>query len=82
MDKIILDDELYRGRPVIKFVKTINGRTTVVSYVSKKSYDLRVQTMYSGKESGALATVTDAKASDTTSETSSGTGSTVHKIEN
>jgi hypothetical protein len=59
-DKIILDDEFYRGRPVIKFIKTINGRTTVVSYASKKSKDLRVQTMYSGKESGALATVTDA----------------------
>jgi hypothetical protein len=59
-DKIELSNTLYEGRPVIVFIKTINGRTTVVSYVSKKSKDLRVQTMYSGKRSGTLATPIDA----------------------
>jgi hypothetical protein len=62
-DKIMLSDDLYEGRPVIVFVKTINGQTTMVSYVSKKSKDLRVQTMYSGKDkkgSGTLAPPIDA----------------------
>jgi hypothetical protein len=48
-DKIELSDELYGGKPVIHFIKTIEGRTTIVSYVSDKHNDLRVQTMYSGR---------------------------------
>jgi hypothetical protein len=66
-DTIELDDNLYDRKPVIKFTKTIDGRTTVVSYVSDKRNDLRVQTMYSGKNNGTLATLTDASAPDTTS---------------
>jgi hypothetical protein len=66
-DKIILDDELYGKNFVIKFTKTINGRTTVVSYASDKHQDLAVQTLYSGKGSGTLATLIDAKATKTTS---------------
>jgi len=74
-DKIALDNEPYGGKPVIKFVKTINGRTTVVSYVSDKHGDLAVQTMYSGRGNGTLATPTDAFTPETTSETPSGTNS-------
>ncbi|MCL2282419.1 MAG: hypothetical protein FWC26_03785, partial [Fibromonadales bacterium] len=48
-DRIELAADTYNGKPAIKFIKTINGRTTVVSWVSDKHRDLRVQTMYSGK---------------------------------
>jgi hypothetical protein len=61
-DKILLDSKPYGGKPVIKFIITITGRTTIVSYVSDKHSDLRVQTMYSGKRSGTLAPPTNAKA--------------------
>lgn len=60
-DEIMLDSKLYQGKPVLKFFKTINGKTTVVTYVSDKHKDLTVQTMYSGKnKKGNLATATDA----------------------
>jgi len=48
-DKIVLDSKLRNGKPAIHFIKTINGRTTVVSYVSDRHNDLTVQTLYSGK---------------------------------
>lgn len=78
-DKISLDSKLYEGKPVIKFEKTINGKTTVVSYVSKKHHDLTVQTMYAGKKNRSLASATDAPESgplSVTSKTTSGTAST------
>jgi len=53
-DKIMLDDKLYGKNLVIKFTKTINGRTTIVSYASDKHRDLAVQTLYSGKEAEPL----------------------------
>jgi hypothetical protein len=82
-DKIILDNMLYNGKPAIKFVKTINGRTTVVSYVSDRHSDLAVQTMYSGKtKDGTLALLTDAQAPETTSKTGKGTGSATRNIQN
>jgi len=81
-DKIILDNMLYNGKPAIKFVKTINGRTTVVSYVSDRHSDLAVQTMYSGKnKDGTLALLTDAQAPETTSKTGKGTGSATNNIQ-
>jgi len=82
-DKIILDSKLHLGHSVIKFVKTINGRTTVVSYVSGKHNDLAVQTMYSGKnKDGTLAALTDVQAPALTSKTRSGTGSATNNIQN
>lgn len=46
-DDIKLDATPYNGRPVIHFIKNSNGITTVVTYVSGRTHDLRVQTMYS-----------------------------------
>jgi hypothetical protein len=53
-DKVELDGT-YNGRPVLKFEKTINGKTTVITYQSSKSHDLIVQTMYSGQDKGSLS---------------------------
>jgi hypothetical protein len=74
-DKIVLDNQYYGGKPVIKFVKTIDGRTTVVSYVSDKHGDLSVQTMYAGRGNGTLATEINKQVSINTPEAASGTGS-------
>jgi hypothetical protein len=49
-DKILLSPQPYGGNPVIRFVKTINERTTVVFYVSNKHKDVAAQTMYSRKK--------------------------------
>lgn len=75
-DSISLSPKLYEGKPVIRFSKTINGRTTVVSYVSKKHRDLAVQTMYASAKKGSLATATDAPASGPLSLTPKTTGGT------
>lgn len=73
-DTIRLGDRLYNGRPVILFEKTVNGRTTVVSYASQKHMDLAVQTMYVGKNKKSLATPPgEVSPVPQTSETSSGT---------
>jgi len=45
---------MYMGNHVIEFVKTMKGRMTVVAYVASGKRDLRVQTMYKGKEKRAL----------------------------
>ena len=63
--------EEFNGKPTIKFVKTIQGRKTVISYVSDKHMDLTVKTMYSGKEK-SLPTTADVKSPALTSKTSSG----------
>ena len=55
-DNIKLSDKLYEGKLVIEFKKTINGKTTVVSYVSTKHKDLFVQTMYVSNKKRSLAT--------------------------
>ena len=75
-DSISLSPKLYEGKPVIRFSKTINGRTTVVSYVSKKHRDLAVQTMYASAKKGSLATATDAPMSGPLSLTPETTGGT------
>lgn len=49
-DDIKLDSKLYNGRPVLKFIKNQNGKTTIVSYVSQKHMDLAIQTMYAGSK--------------------------------
>lgn len=68
-----MDRKKYDGKPIIRFIKTINGRTTVVSYVSQKKHDLGVQTMYSSIKKDSLVTVANAKALTETSETTSNT---------
>ena len=80
-DKIRLSDKFYRGKPTIIFIKTINGRTSIVSYVSTRSYDLKVQTLYSGKKL-APGTVVNAEAPTETSKTSNGTEPATNNIEN
>ncbi|MGN0174113.1 MAG: LPD38 domain-containing protein [Acutalibacteraceae bacterium] len=86
-DEIMLDSKLYQGKPVLKFFKTINGKTTVVTYVSDKHKDLTVQTMYSGKnKKGNLATATDVLPKSNplslTSETTVGTVTSDNSILN
>ena len=72
-DRIQLDSVLYNGKPAINFTKELNGRTTVMAYVSDKRLDLIVQTMFSGKKRGNLATPMDEQASINTPEANSGT---------
>lgn len=75
-DRVVLSPRTYEGKPVIQFIKTIDGKTTVVSYVSKKHHDLAVQTMYTSIKKGNLAPATDAPQSgplSLTSETAVGT---------
>lgn len=72
-DSIQLGSELYQGKPVILFSKMIDGKLTVVAYVSRKHMDLTVQTMYAGKKQGNLATAADAKAPATTPKAHVGT---------
>lgn len=75
-DEIYLGDKKFENKPVIIFVKTINGKTTAVTYVSAKHHDLTLQTMYSGKNKESLATTpSENKALSQTSETLSGTAS-------
>lgn len=76
-DTIRKSDKLYEGKPVIEFVKEYNGKTTVISYVSKKHNDLSVQTMYAGKKNRSLATTPSGENSlSHTPEALSGTTST------
>lgn len=72
-DTIRLSKKLYNGKPAIEFVKTVNGRTTIVTYVSDKHRDLTVQTMYSGRKKEGLATPTGEQAPVNTPEAGSGT---------
>ena len=72
-DEIKLSHKLYEGKPIIQFVKTINGRTTVNAYVSKKHLDLTVQTMCSGKNKRNLATAAGVQAPANTPKAHVGT---------
>ena len=72
-DFIELDRKNMMVKPIIRFIKTINGKTTVVSYVSQKKHDLGVQTMYSSIKKDSLVTAANAKALTETSETTSNT---------
>ena len=73
-DKVVLSTRKYNNRPVINFVKDINGRITVTAYVSQRHIDLTVQTMFSGKKR-SLATATDEHASVNTLKAANGTAS-------
>lgn len=82
-DKVVLAEKKYNDRPVIEFHKTVNGRTTVVTYHSHRHHDLVVQTMYGGKEKGSLATPpSEVSLLSPTSETPSGTASNDSIAEN
>lgn len=72
-DKVELADGDYFGRPMIKSIKKLNGRTTIVTYDSRKHNDLRVQTMYSGQNKKSLATATPEQADVNTPEATSST---------
>ena len=71
-DDITLTDKLYEGKPAIKFIKNIDGKNYVLTYVSKKHHDLAIQTMYKTKNK-SLATAENANAQSFTSETTNGT---------
>lgn len=77
-DTIDLSPKQYNGRPVINFVKDLNGRTTVTAYVSGKHLDLTVQTMFAGAKKGNLATPTGVQAPINTPKANSGTVSTAN----
>lgn len=71
-DRITLSEKNLDGKPVISFEKTIDGRMTVVSYVSRKHRDLTVQTMFAGKIKRNLAAAADEQASANTPEANAG----------
>ena len=83
-DSIELDDRRYEGKPVLRFIKNIDGRSVVVTYVSRKHNDLSVQTMYGGQKNRSLPTAGDASANadprSFTSETTRGTASIKNSI--
>lgn len=75
-DRISRSEKDYEGKPAILFEKTINGRTTIVTYVTSKHHDLTVQTMYSSKKNRSLATTPSGQMTfSQTPETLSGTAS-------
>ena len=74
---ISLSQKLYNGKPVINFVKNMDGKTTVSAVVSDKHLDLFVQTAFVGIKKGNLATPTGEQAPINTPEASNGTVSTL-----
>lgn len=74
-DDIRIGRNQINGNPTIHFIKEIDGKETIVTYVSDKHKDLSVQTMYIGIKKGSLATPTDDQASIYTPEASRGTAS-------
>jgi len=80
-DKIELAG-IYNGKPAIKFTKIINGEIRIVTWISDRSKDLRIQTVYSSKKkSGTLATPMDTKVPILTPEANNGTGSAINNIQ-
>lgn len=65
------------GKPSITFTKQIGDNYYLVNYVSDKSHNLEVQTMWKQKKKNS-ATVSDANIPRLTSETNSGTSSYVN----
>lgn len=53
---------IYQEKPAFRFYKEIDGKVVVVSYVSKKHFDLTVQTIYVKIKEKNLATEADAKS--------------------
>lgn len=80
-DSVSLDSNLFEGKPVLIFQKVLNGKTTIVAYISNKHLDLTVQTMYSGQNKRSLATTPSGENSfSQTSETLSGTASSAFNV--
>ena len=75
-DEISESPKQYNEKPVINFIKELNGRFTVSAVVSNKRLDLFVQTAFIGIKKGDLSTPIDEQASINTPEASSGTIST------
>lgn len=74
-DTISLGQDTDGGKPSIVFSKQVNGKTTVVSYVSDKHLDLTVKTMYAWAKKGSLPTAADVKSPALTPEAVSGMAS-------
>ena len=78
-DKITRSERDYNGRPVINFVKLLEGKVTVTAYVSGKHLALTVQTLFAGinhvcgHKNRNLATPTGEQAPVNTPEANSGT---------
>ena len=53
-DEIRLSEQKYDGHVAIEFEKDMDGKQTIITYVVDDKHDLRVQTMYKGKKTGAL----------------------------
>lgn len=68
-DEVKLAGTTRQGKPVIKFIKNINGEKTVVEYVSDKKKMLYLQTMYGKVKKMTSHPATNAIANATTSET-------------
>ncbi|MBQ8429083.1 MAG: hypothetical protein IJX30_03190 [Clostridia bacterium] len=83
-DRISLSDTPYNGKPAINFEKNINGFIAVVTVVSDKTNDLRVQTMYASNKKRSLATAVNvaenSAPSSLTSKTTRGTASIDNSI--
>ena len=67
-DSVELSPKLYMGCPALIFKKVINGRTTLVTYVSKGRMNLTVETAWSGiNKNGSISTSADEKSPACTS---------------
>lgn len=77
-DTIQLSHKSYQGKPVINFIKDIDGKVTVSAVVSDKHLDLFVQTAYVGIKKGNLPTPTGEQAPINTPKASRGTVSTTN----
>ena len=72
-EEISLSQTKYNGKPIIHFVKNIDGKYTVTAVVSDKHLDLFVQTLYIGIKKRNLSTPIAEQAAINTPEASSGT---------
>lgn len=68
-DEISISGTTEHGKKVLRFVKEMNGRKTVVENISDKRKMLYLQTMYSGRIKNNSHPATNAEANATTSET-------------
>ena len=74
----IINGGMYENKPCIKFEKYIDGKNTVVTFVSNKHNDIGIQTVYISAKKISLSTTPSGKNPIShTSETLSGTTSNV-----
>lgn len=79
-DDIVLSETPYNGKPVIRFVKDINGKITISAVVSDKHLDLFVQTAYASAKKRSLATATDEQAPVNTPEATRSTAPNIGSL--